>query len=62
MLIGADKHFKNVFSIKRILAVVIKEVVDIYRDCEIDEIVGLINSVSVGDVKLSETGVFKRKL
>ena len=37
-----DNHFKNVFSIKRILAVVIRETIDLYADCTIDEVVGLI--------------------
>jgi len=45
-----DGEFKNVFRIKRILAIVIRETIDIYADCSVDEVVGLIGNVEVGMV------------
>lgn len=48
-----DEPFKNVFSIKRILAVIIKETIDLYQSCTIDEIVGLIGSIS----PIADTGL-----
>lgn len=57
-----DKHFKNVFSIKRILAVVIRETIDLYADCTVDEVVNLIeqtdndnNNSSIGIEKISSS-------
>lgn len=47
-----DGPFKEVFSIKRILAVIIKETIDLYELCTLDDIVGLIESVDpIVDVK-----------
>ena len=43
-----DQPFKNVFSIKRILAVVIKETIELYQYCSVDEIVDLIESIAAG--------------
>ncbi|MCI9077598.1 MAG: hypothetical protein HFH68_01570 [Lachnospiraceae bacterium] len=40
-----DAHFKKVFSIRRILAIVIKETIDIFASCEIDDIENLICDV-----------------
>jgi len=45
-----DGEFKNVFRIKRVLAIVICETIDIYADCSVDEVVGLIGNVEVGRV------------
>ncbi len=53
-----DKYFKNVFSIKRILAVVIRETIDLYEDCTIDEVVGLIEVSEPGSAA-STTGLEK---
>ncbi len=53
-----DKYFKNVFSIKRILAVVIREIIDLYEDCTIDEVVGLIEVSEPGSAA-STTGLEK---
>ena len=53
-----DNHFKNVFSIKRILAVVIRETIDLYADCTVDEVVDLLEmSETAGTV--STTGLEK---
>ncbi len=47
-----DEPFKKVFSIKRILAVIIKETIDLYQLCTLDDIVMLIESVApTADVK-----------
>ena len=53
-----SKDFKNVFSIKRILAVVIRETIDLYEDCTIDEVVGLIEVSEPGSAA-STTGLEK---
>lgn len=53
-----DKYFKNVFSIKRILAVVIRETIDLYADCTLDEVVGLIEMTET-DSAVSTTGLEK---
>lgn len=53
-----DKYFKNVFSIKRILAVVIRETIDLYAGCTLDEVVGLIETSEAGSA-VSTTGLEK---
>ncbi|MCI9077555.1 MAG: hypothetical protein HFH68_01355 [Lachnospiraceae bacterium] len=40
-----DAPFKNVFSIKRVLAVIIKETIELYQYCSVDDVAGLIESV-----------------
>lgn len=42
-----DRHFKNVFGIKRILAVVIRETIDLYAGCTIEEVVSLIECATI---------------
>lgn len=49
-----DKHFKNVFGIKRILAVVIKETIDLYASCTIEEVVSLIEYTTFDKVCISD--------
>lgn len=41
-----DGPFKNVFGIKRILAVVIRETIALYQNCSVDEVVDLIESTA----------------
>lgn len=53
-----DKYFKNVFSIKRILAAVIRETIDLYADCTLDEVVELIEMTET-DSAASTTGLEK---
>lgn len=53
-----DKCFKNVFSIKRILAVVIRETIDLYADCTLDEVVDLIEMEETSGT-VSTTGLEK---
>jgi hypothetical protein len=43
-----DGPFKKVFAIKRILAIVIKETIGLYKDCTLSDIIGLIESVAPG--------------
>ena len=53
-----DNHFKNVFSIKRILAVVIRETIDLYADCTVDEVVDLLEMPETAGT-VSTTGLEK---
>lgn len=51
-----DEHFKNVFGIKKVLAVIIKETIEIYSGYSVEEITGFIERIDVSAVNVSPGG------
>ena len=47
-----DAHFKRVFSIKRILAIIIKETIDIYSSCTVSCIEELMYDVNASSIQV----------
>jgi hypothetical protein len=48
-----DEHFKNAFSNKWLLAVIIKETIDLYSNYSVKEIAQIVGNVSASTVNVS---------